>query len=49
MLKSLDPRVNRLHIETVPEAYTSGIQPDQFQTFQVFVQVKEGKSYEQCR
>lgn len=46
MLKSLDPRVNRLDIEADSGAYTSKEILDQFQTYQVFVQIKEGKPYE---
>ena len=44
MNKSLDPRVNRLnlpHGELTPKAPL-----DQFGTFEVFVQLKEGKGYQ---
>ncbi len=43
MMKSLDPRVTRLNIpegELVPK-----VPLDQFGTFEVFVQIKEGKGY----
>lgn len=46
MLTSLDPRINRLQIEENSSTYSAKEVPDQFQTFQVFVQVKEGKPYE---
>jgi ring-1,2-phenylacetyl-CoA epoxidase subunit PaaB len=43
MTKSLDPRVNRL---TIPEGeLTPKVPLDQFGTFEVFVQIKEGKGY----
>lgn len=47
MLKSLDPRVNRL---ALPEEFESPMankeQLDQFETYQAFVQMKEGKPFE---
>lgn len=46
MLESLDPRIKRISFEALEEPYAPKEVPDQFQTFQVFVQVKEGKSYE---
>lgn len=46
MLKSLDPRVNRFNGEILSEPYQQKEILDQFQTFQVFVQIKEGKPYE---
>jgi len=43
-MESLDPRVTRLNID--PEAtLTPKAQLDQFGTFEVFVQLKEGKQY----
>lgn len=47
MLKSLDPRVNRLKL---PDNYdapmASKAELDQFETYQVFMQIKEGKAFE---
>ncbi len=43
MNKSLDPRVNRLNIPT--DELTPKVPLDQFGTFEVFVQIKEGKGY----
>jgi ring-1,2-phenylacetyl-CoA epoxidase subunit PaaB len=43
MNKSLDPRVNRLNIPT--GELTPKVPLDQFGTFEVFVQIKEGKGY----
>lgn len=43
MNKSLDPRVNRLNIPT--GELTPKVALDQFGTFEVFVQIKEGKGY----
>lgn len=47
MLKSLDPRVNRLNL---PDNYdtpmASKAELDQFETYQVFIQTKEGKAFE---
>ena len=46
-LKSLDPRVNRLDIpENWNESITSKDSLDQFETYEAFVQVKEGKALE---
>ncbi|MBO3700218.1 phenylacetic acid degradation b [Roseivirga sp. E12] len=47
MLKSLDPRVNRLALPEEFEApMASKEQLDQFETYQAFVQTKEGKPFE---
>ena len=47
MLKSLDPRVNRL---SLPDNYDSPMaskpELDQFETYQAFIQTKEGKAFE---
>lgn len=43
MNKSLDPRVNRLNLPQ--EELTPKVPLDQFGTFEVFVQIKEGKGY----
>lgn len=47
MLTSLDPRVNRLNIpEEFDQPFISPVNLDQFETYQSFVQVKEGKPFE---
>lgn len=47
MLKSLDPRVNRLAMPDEFEApMATKEQLDQFETYQTFVQTKEGKQFE---
>ena len=47
MLKSLDPRVNRLSIPDDFEApMAAKEQLDQFETYQSFIQTKEGKPFE---
>ena len=47
MLKSLDPRVNRLNLPDNFEApMASKTELDQFETYQVFIQTKEGKAFE---
>ena len=46
MLKSLDPRVNRLHISLDQGAHGQKEHLDQFETYEVFVQVKEDKPFE---
>ncbi len=47
MLKSLDPRVNRLNLPEQFEAPMASIEAlDQFETYQAFVQLKEGKPFE---
>lgn len=47
MLKSLDPRVNRLNL---PESFASPLAAkeilDQFETYEAFIQIKEGKNLE---
>lgn len=47
MLKSLDPRVNRLNL---PDQFESPMaakgELDQFETYQAFIQTKEGKAFE---
>ncbi|CAN5185910.1 hypothetical protein BH23BAC1_BH23BAC1_36280 [soil metagenome] len=45
MLQSLDPRVNRLNIAEKTEVFDKPAL-DQFETYQVFLQIKEGKAYE---
>jgi ring-1,2-phenylacetyl-CoA epoxidase subunit PaaB len=42
-MKSLDPRVNRLPVIEQPEQILPKAPLDQFGTFEVFVQPKEGK------
>jgi ring-1,2-phenylacetyl-CoA epoxidase subunit PaaB len=45
MLKSLDPRVNRLNLpEETPASSKEGL--DQLPTFEVFVQAKEGRPFQ---
>ena len=47
MLESLDPRVNRLHLPNQFEsAPMSKVMLDQFETYEVFVQIKDGKPFE---
>jgi len=47
MLKSLDPRVNRLGLpDTFDTPMASKNELDQFETYQTFIQVKEGKAFE---
>ncbi|MDQ3395721.1 MAG: phenylacetic acid degradation b [Bacteroidota bacterium] len=46
MLESLDPRIKRIEFKEVQDDYVSKDTLDQFQTYQVFIQVKEGKPYE---
>jgi ring-1,2-phenylacetyl-CoA epoxidase subunit PaaB len=46
ILKSLDPRVNRLKIDDTKEGIDAKPAMDQFQTYEVFQQMKEGKAYE---
>jgi ring-1,2-phenylacetyl-CoA epoxidase subunit PaaB len=45
-VKSLDPRVNRLPVIGVPGQILPKAPLDQFGTFEVFVQPKEGKSFQ---
>ena len=45
-MKSLDPRVNRLPVIGVPGQIFPKAPLDQFGTFEVFVQPKEGKSFQ---
>lgn len=45
-MKSLDPRVNRLQPVTAGESIVSKVALDQFGTFEVFVQPKEGKAFQ---
>lgn len=45
-MKSLDPRVNRLPVVGVPGQILPKAQLDQFGTFEVFVQPKEGKAFQ---
>ena len=44
-MKSLDPRVNRLNIPGEPQQLKSKGSLDQLGTFEVFLQLKEGKPY----
>lgn len=47
MLKSLDPRVNRLNLPDNYDAPMASIaELDQFETYQVFIQTKEAKAFE---
>lgn len=47
MLKSLDPRVNRLHLPNdFEQPMPSKEQLDQLETYEVFVQMKENKPFE---
>ncbi|OEJ99465.1 hypothetical protein [Roseivirga misakiensis] len=47
MLESLDPRVNRLELpETFESPMAAKDEMDQFETYQAFVQTKEGKPFE---
>ncbi len=46
MLKSLDPRVNRLNIPLEEAAHAQKNKLDQFETYEVFVQTKEDKPFE---
>lgn len=46
MLKSLDPRVNRLNIALEQNDHVQKEQLDQFETYEVFVQIKENKPFE---
>src|SRR6185295_12028575 len=45
-MNSLDPRVNRLSINTYPVSTEPKGPLDQFGTFEVFVQPKEGKVFQ---
>ena len=45
-MKSLDPRVNRLPVPGTPGIITPKIPLDQFGSFEVFVQPKEGKPFQ---
>lgn len=45
-MESLDPRVNRLDIKGYEGDLTRKVPLDQFGTFEVFVQMKEGKPYQ---
>ena len=45
-MNSLDPRVNRLSINTYPVSREPKAPLDQFGTFEVFVQPKEGKPFQ---
>ncbi len=44
-MKSLDPRVSRLNIPDQPPQLESKVPLDQLGTFEVFLQLKEGKPY----
>ena len=44
-MKSLDPRVNRLDLSKTGSALTPKAPLDQFGTYEVFLQLKEGKPY----
>lgn len=46
MLKSLDPRITRLDIDQVPAGAFHKDKLDQFSTFEVFQQKREGGNYE---
>jgi ring-1,2-phenylacetyl-CoA epoxidase subunit PaaB len=46
ILKSLDPRVTRLNIELSDESSVAKDGLDQFETYEAFVQSKEGKPFE---
>jgi len=45
MLKSLDPRINRLSVEARGESSTSKMQMDQLETYEVFVQLKDSRPF----
>lgn len=45
-MESLDPRVNRLNMESFQADLTRKVPLDQFGTFEVFIQMKEGKAYQ---
>ena len=45
-MESLDPRVNRLNMKGFQGDLTRKVPLDQFGTFEVFVQMKEGKAYQ---
>ena len=45
-MESLDPRVSRLHLSEVPAEAGEKETLDQLETFEVFVQTKEGRPYQ---
>lgn len=45
-MQSLDPRINRLHLPDYQDDMPAKKQLDQFATYEVFQQFKEGKPYE---